>query len=126
MYVAYYEPAPFWGQFEGLTGFSEKINIVEKVKKLYQNYKDTGSLKIAGLPVLSADYYSTGKYDELHGYPKGSHEFPEEGIRFFFDEEKQNHATMRPSGTAQALRYHVQLKAKDVSRDNLLDKKITE
>ncbi len=121
-FVNYYEPSPYWGQFEGLTGFSKKIRILEKVKKLFDNYKN---LIISGNSVVDAEFYGTGKYDELHGYPKNSLEFPDEGIRFFFDKPGGfNHLTVRPSGTSQCLRYHVQLKANELNLNNLQQEKI--
>jgi phosphoglucomutase len=124
LFINYYEPSPYWGQFEGLTGFSKKIRILEKVKKIQKDFEKSGNLEIAGLKVVRTEFYGTGKYDELHGYPKNSFEFPDEGIRFFFDDTGFNHLTVRPSGTSQCLRYHVQLKAEDVNRDNLTRKKI--
>ena len=56
-----------------------------------------------------------GKYADTHKWPG----FPDEGIRFYFDEEKFNHLTVRPSGTSQCLRFHIQLKAKNLSRNRL-------
>ena len=100
------------------------LRLLEKVKKMRENFVKTGKLQIAGLNVVDTEFYGTGKYDELHGYPKDSFAFSDEGIRFYFDETKLNHLTVRPSGTSQCLRYHVQLKAKDVNQDNLLQKKI--
>ena len=124
LYVTYYEPSPYWGQFEGLTGFSRKIKLLDKSMQLYEDFKKQGHLNIAGFNVVDADFYATGKYDELHGYPKDSYEFPDEGIRFYLDESRLNYLTIRPSGTSQCLRYHIQLKAEDVSRENLLAKKM--
>jgi hypothetical protein len=65
--------------------------------------------------------YRTGKYDRL--YPaSGSFVFPDEGLRFYFNADKLSHLTVRPSGTGNSLRFHVQLHS-DVTRDNLVAKK---
>lgn len=117
-FANYYESSPYWGQFEGPTGLSKKINIVKKLDKLREDFESGKELVFAGTKVLSVERYATGKYDELHGW-KG---FPDEGIRFFFDKEKLNYLTIRPSGTSHCLRCHIQLHA-DVSKSDLLKKK---
>ena len=68
-----------------------------------------------GVPVVSSETFVAGKYADAHQWPG----FPDEGIRFYFDEERFNYLTVRPSGTAQCLRFHIQLKAKNLSRENL-------
>ena len=53
-------------------------------------------------------------------------EFPDEGLRFYFDvppaKERLNHLTIRPSGTSNALRFHIQLHS-PVCADNLFEMK---
>jgi phosphomannomutase len=60
--------------------------------------------RLGGLPVVGATVYRTGKYDAVN-WPG----FPDEGFRFYFDAERRSHLTIRPSGTSNALRFHVQL-----------------
>jgi len=120
LFINYYEPVPYWGQFEGLTGISKKIDILKKVDNLRKRVNDGETISIGGKKVLTTEIYRTGKYDEIH-YWKG---FPDEGIRFFFDRNQLNHITIRPSGTSQCLRFHVQIKVENVTRENLIDKKI--
>ena len=74
-----------------------------------------------GLAVKSAVVYRTGKYDSVN-WPG----FPDEGYRFYFDDARQSHATIRPSGTSNALRFHVQLYGGSDfggSRDELIRRK---
>jgi phosphoglucomutase len=78
-------------------------------------------LEIAGLPVKSSVIYRTGKYDRIYP-PSGTFVFPDEGVRLFFNDAKTDHVTIRPSGTGNSLRFHVQLHA-DVTKQNLFAKK---
>jgi len=77
---------------------------------------------IAGLSVKSACIYRTGKYDIIYP-PTYDFQFPDEGVRFFFDKEKLQHFTIRPSGTGNALRFHIQLHDGSVTESNLIEKK---
>jgi hypothetical protein len=79
------------------------------------------ALEIAGLPVHSPVIYRTGKYDRIYP-PSGNFVFPDEGVRLFFNAAKTDHVTIRPSGTGNSLRFHVQLHS-DVTKDNLIAKK---
>jgi len=128
LYINYYEPEPYWGQFEGPTGMSDKINTLWKVEDLRKTFEKGDSLSFGKLKVLSIQSYRTGKYDALHRWRLDEslpyfNGFPDEGIRFFFDEHQESHLTVRPSGTSQCLRFHVQLKAQNVDHNNLYDKK---
>jgi phosphomannomutase len=58
-----------------------------------------------------------GKYADAHQWPG----FPDEGIRFYFDEERLNYLTVRPSGTSQCFRFHIQLKAEKLTRNRLAE-----
>jgi phosphoglucomutase len=120
LFVTYYEPAPYWGQFEGPTGISKKIGILKKAEALYETVCQGKPLSFSGQTVVCTEKYATGKYDELHCW-KG---FPDEGFRFFFDETGVNHLTIRPSGTSHCLRFHVQIKVEGVTRQNLLQKHV--
>ena len=78
-----------------------------------------------GQEVTGAAIYRTGKYD--HIYTKThDFQFPDEGVRFFFDfmgdEEPLNTLTIRPSGTSNALRFHIQLHT-PVVEENLIPMK---
>jgi hypothetical protein len=71
--------------------------------------------------------YRTGKYDRIYppAAPSGGSPgfvFPDEGIRFFFDDARLNHLTVRPSGTGNSLRFHAQLQS-PVTRANLIAEK---
>ncbi len=127
LFVNYYEPEPYWGQFEGPTGMSRKLKILWQVEELRQQ-AESGALQFAGLPVKSVNAYRTGKYDALHRWKLYEdlpyfNGFADEGIRFFFDNEKLNHLTVRPSGTSQCIRFHVQLRGNGVNSGNLCKKK---
>lgn len=120
LFVTHYEPDPLDGEYPGIEGDRIKKAILKKSIKLYQ-LGLAGGLKIGGLGVESASIYRTGKYDRL--YPKtDDFQFPDEGIRFHFDRERLNHLTIRPSGTSNALRFHIQLHC-PVDENNLIGKK---
>jgi len=128
-FKTYYEPAPYWGQYEGPTGISKKIRILEKVNNLKKDFDNGKGIHIVDRKVVSIEDFRTGKYDALHRwkeYPdiEDFNGFPDEGIRFYFDDTGLNHLTVRPSGTSQCLRFHVQLKAENVTENNLLDMKV--
>lgn len=118
LFFNYYEPSPKFGQYEGLEGISKKIAIMKGAEALVEQVVSGAAIMLGGLHVTKAEAYRTGKYDELHNW-RG---FPDEGLRFFFDDE-YNHLTVRPSGTSQSLRVHVQLRTIDVSRGNIVQKK---
>jgi len=122
LFITYYEPEPYWGQYEGLTGISKKIRVLKKADSLRKDILKGENVSFGGKKVSKVETYKTGKYDVLHRW-KG---FPDEGIRFFFEDNKKkvNHLTIRPSGTSQCLRFHVQVKMEGVTRKNLLKKKV--
>ncbi|RLI97798.1 MAG: hypothetical protein DRO99_02425 [Candidatus Aenigmatarchaeota archaeon] len=113
------EASPYWGQYEGPTGLSKKIGVLKRLDKIIEEFNAGKELVLAGRKVLSVERYATGKYDALHNW-KG---FPDEGIRFFFDEDRLSYMTVRPSGTSHCIRFHSQIH-KDVNRENLLEKKV--
>ncbi|MFA5797524.1 MAG: hypothetical protein WC916_05855 [Candidatus Woesearchaeota archaeon] len=115
--VTAYEPLPRFGQFEGLDGMSRKLFALKKTQSLIRMHERGKSVSIAGLPVVRTAIYRTGKYDTLHNWPG----FPDEGMRFFFGE--YSHITLRPSGTSQSLRIHVQIRDNTVTRDSIVEKK---
>ncbi|MBN1893245.1 hypothetical protein JW906_02075 [bacterium] len=127
LFVGYYEPEPYWGQFEGPAGMSKKINLLKETENLQEGFEAGNALSFAGQKTVRIESYRTGKYDGLHRWKHHDlpycNGFPDEGIRFFFDEEGYNHLTVRPSGTSQCLRFHIQLKGQDVRQDNLCHKK---
>jgi phosphoglucomutase len=118
-YLTYCESVPYWGQFEGPTGLSRKISILRKVETIRTQINQGEKFSLANWPIVKTEVYKTGKYDALHRWPG----FPDEGIRFFFDEEKESFLTVRPSGTSHCLRFHLQIKVKEVNKENLLAKK---
>lgn len=125
-----YRAAPQYGQYEGLEGRSLKMNILKESLKLVDSIPS--GLKIGNRPVSSAETYKTGKYDIQHGHTKetgfnpkdrSTFWFPDEGIRFYFENEF-NHLTIRPSGTSQSLRFHIQLRDTAVNKANIMSKRL--
>lgn len=127
LFVNGYEPDPMDGEYPGIEGDRMKKAILRRALAYFQ-LALAGDLEIAGLPVASACIYRTGKYDAI--YPPGyDFEFPDEGIRFYFDQEvfekelgvkteaQLNHVTIRPSGTGNSLRFHTQLHDSDIETD---------
>ncbi len=112
-------PVPRWGEFKGLEGLTKKIGILRRCAALGQRVRDGESLSLDGLPVRSSETYVAGKYADAHQWPG----FPDEGIRFYFDKERLNYLTVRPSGTSQCLRFHIQLKAENLTRSGLAQQK---
>jgi phosphomannomutase len=108
LYVNYYEPDPLDGEYPGLAGDAKKKAILDRCSELLDQANGKG-LALGGREVTSAEVYWTGKYDE--GNWEG---FPDEGIRFFFSSE-EDHLTVRPSGTGNSLRFHVQLRGSPIS-----------
>ncbi|MFH1916639.1 MAG: hypothetical protein ABIJ21_05210 [Nanoarchaeota archaeon] len=110
------EPSPKFGQYEGLEGMSKKITGLKKTMALFEKVNRGESFSIGPVPVRRAEVYRTGKYDLLHNWTG----FPDEGIRFFFKDD-YNWMTIRPSGTSQSFRFHVQLHTTDADKSNILD-----
>jgi phosphoglucomutase len=106
LFVTRYEPDPIDGEYPGIQGDRKKKNILVRALACHQRALE-GGLAIAGLEVTSAAIYRTGKYDAIY-QPTDDFQFPDEGVRFYFG-SKLNHATVRPSGTGNSLRFHVQL-----------------
>jgi len=103
LFVTRYEPDPIDGEYEGLAGYTKKRGILDKAEDLF-THCPRRRLELAGLTVTGAAVYRTGKYDAIN-WPG----FPDEGYRFYFAEDHRSHLTIRPSGTSNALRFHVQL-----------------
>jgi phosphomannomutase len=103
LFVNYYEPDPLDGEYPGLAGDAKKKAILDVCGELYEEANGKG-IVLGGREATSAEIYWTGKYDQ--GNWEG---FPDEGLRFFFSGE-EDHLTVRPSGTGNSLRFHVQLK----------------
>jgi phosphomannomutase len=109
LFVNLYEPDPIDGEYPGIEGDRLKKAILRRALGYFQ-LALSGDLEIGGLPVKSATIYRTGKYDAIYP-PTYDFQFPDEGVRFFFDDERLDHLTVRPSGTGNSLRFHVQLHA---------------
>ena len=122
LFVNGYEPDPMDGEYPGIVGDRIKKNILRRAYSLFHLAK-AGDLSIAGLKVKSANIYRTGKYDHVYP-PTMEFQFPDEGIRLYFDDDKLNHVTIRPSGTGNSLRFHTQLYS--LSNDERLDFSIPE
>lgn len=111
LFVNYYEPDPIDGEFPGLQGSTKKRKILETAMSLHERAL-TGTVELSGRTVTRAVTYATGKYDAANTW-RG---FPDEGIRFYLGSDF-DHVTVRPSGTTNSLRFHVQLSAGVPSRD---------
>ncbi|MCK4626919.1 MAG: hypothetical protein KAV00_16525 [Phycisphaerae bacterium] len=109
LFVNLYEPDPLDGEYPGIEGDRLKKAILRRALGYFQ-LALSGDLEIGGRAVTTACIYRTGKYDMIYP-PTYDFQFPDEGIRFFFDEERLDHLTVRPSGTGNSLRFHVQLHA---------------
>lgn len=120
LFYNHYEPDPIDGEYPGIEGDRLKKAILRRALGYYQ-IGLAGGLTIGGEPVTGVAMYRTGKYD--HVYPP-THDwiFPDEGVRFYFGSQ-YNHLTVRPSGTGNALRLHIQMHTFDVNEDNLIGKK---
>ena len=118
-FVTYYEPAPKWGEYKGLEGWTTKISILRESVALSQRIQAGEEIRLGGLPVLNSEVFVVGKYAEAHQWA----DFPDEGVRFYFDEAKWSYLTVRPSGTSQCLRFHIQYKAEGLTRDTLVEGK---
>jgi phosphoglucomutase len=120
LFVNLYEPDPLDGEYPGIEGDRMKKAILRRALGCFQ-LALSGDLRIGGLPVSSAVIYRTGKYDAI--YPATyDFQFPDEGVRFYFDERRLCHLTVRPSGTGNSLRFHVQLHSTP-SRRTLISEK---
>jgi len=120
LFINLYEPDPRHGEYPGIEGDRRKKVILRRALGYYQ-LALSGDLEIGGQRVKSACIYRTGKYDEIYP-PTHDFQFPDEGIRFFFDDEKVNHLTIRPSGTGNSLRFHIQLHSMP-TKENLISHK---
>ena len=107
LFVNRYEPDPLDGEYPGIEGDRKKKGILRRVLGLFQ-WAKAGGLEIGPLAVTDACIYRTGKYDHVYR-PTYDFQFPDEGVRFYFSADRLSHATVRPSGTGNSLRFHVQL-----------------
>lgn len=106
LFVNYYEPDPLDGEYPGLEGDTKKKSILDRVDELLEAANTGSGVKFGDRRIVRAVKYWTGKYDAVNGRDG----FPDEGIRFYFDSEASlDYVTIRPSGTTNSLRFHVQL-----------------
>lgn len=112
-----YIPAPLDGEYEGLEGYSIKKRVINNVLELHNKFINGKNIFLGGRKVEKSYVYRTGKYDSQNW--KG---FPDEGVRFYFGTD-YDWITFRPSGTSNALRFHVQLRDNTVNKQNLLSRK---
>ncbi len=120
LFVTLYEPDPLDGEYPGIEGDRLKKEILRRSLGYFQ-IALSGALEIGGLPVKAASIYRTGKYDAIYP-PTADFQFPDEGIRYFFDNERLSHVTVRPSGTGNSLRFHVQLHARPTESELIASK----
>jgi phosphoglucomutase len=117
LFITHYEPDPIDGEYEGLAGYTRKRSILNAAEQLFEGVL-TNPFELGGMSVVSATAYRTGKYDRIN-WPG----FPDEGYRFYFDTDRRSHVTLRPSGTSNALRFHVQLFGGNLARNELISEK---
>ncbi len=120
LFVNKYEPDPLDGEYPGIQGDRKKMAILRRALSMFHLAK-AGGLKIGPYTVHDAALYRTGKYDHVYT-PTYDFQFPDEGIRFYFDAGRLNWVIVRPSGTGNALRLHIQLHS-PVTAENLIAKK---
>ena len=117
LFINYYEPDPLDGEYDGLEGFVKKREVIRAVLELRERCEQE-HVTLGGMPVTGTAIYWTGKYDAAN-----FDGFPDEGVRFYLDRGGWNYLTFRPSGTSNALRFHLQLHEPCVTRDNLAQAK---
>lgn len=121
LFVNHYEPDPVDGEYPGIQGDAKKKDILRRALGYFQ-LALAGDFSIGGRKVTSAVIYRTGKYDKIYE-PSYDYHFPDEGIRFYLAdpdtgaEDPFSHVTVRPSGTGNSLRFHIQLRKADVGED---------
>lgn len=101
LFANYYEPDPLDGEYPGLEGDTKKKSILDRAIAL-QREAQQGGLTLGRRKVTAVSVYWTKKYD-AENFPH----FPDEGIRFFLGSDL-DHLTIRPSGTTNSMRFHVQ------------------
>ena len=121
LFYNHYEPDPIDGEYPGIEGDRLKKAILRRALGYYQIAK-AGGFSIGGVPVTDVAIYRTGKYDHVYP-PTPDWIFPDEGVRFYFG-DGLNHLTVRPSGTGNALRLHIQMHTLDVNEGNLVAQKL--
>jgi phosphomannomutase len=121
LFVNHYEPDPLDGEYPGIEGDRKKISILGTALDLFRKASGGEEVVIGGCKTFASIMYRTGKYDRIYP-PSGDFVFPDEGVRFFFSADRLSHLTVRPSGTGNSLRFHVQLHS-DVNEKNLIEKK---
>ncbi len=120
LFVNLYEPDPLDGEYPGIAGDRKKKAILRRALGLFQ-FAKAGGLQIGGCEVRDVAIYRTKKYDHVYP-PTWDFKFPDEGIRFYFDDERLDWLLVRPSGTGNSLRLHVQLHS-PVDEANLIERK---
>ncbi len=112
-FLNYYEPDPLDGEYDGLQGYVKKREVIKAMLNL-RDQCESESVSLAGMEVKTTSTFWTGKYDAAN-----FDGFPDEGIRFYFDEDRWNYLTFRPSGTSNALRFHLQLHEPNATKETL-------
>lgn len=104
LFVGGYEPDPLDGEYPGLEGDKIKLGILARALEASR----APGFTLGGRTVTSATLYRTGRYDAVYP-PSGGFVFPDEGVRFYLDNNPLSHITVRPSGTGNSLRFYQQL-----------------
>lgn len=120
LFATFYEPDPLDGEYPGIEGDRLKKQILQRALDLMHE-ADRGGFRFGPVDVVRAEVFRTGKYDRLYP-PSSEFVFPDEGVRLYFDDSGFSHATIRPSGTGNSLRFHVQLHQGACGDDVISDK----
>lgn len=117
LFVGGYEPDPMEGEYPGIEGDRIKLRILARALEAAR----VPGFRLGGRTVTSATVYRTGRYDAVYP-PSDGFAFPDEGVRFFLDNNPLCHITVRPSGTGNSLRFYQQLH-EPVTEANLVETK---
>ena len=98
LFVNLYEADPIDGEYPGIQGDKKKMAILRRALGYFQLAK-AGGLSIGSLPVQDAVIYRTGKYDHVYP-PTYDFQFPDEGIKFYFDAGRQSWRRSGPAARA--------------------------
>ena len=113
---------PEKGMFEGVIGDTKKKNLMKNIEKyadeILSKLKSKENISIANIPISNVKKFATGKYDD-----KFWKDFPDEGIRFYLN-SKNNHITVRNSGTESKIRIFIQYQVHSITKQNISNKKI--
>ena len=120
LFINFYEPDPLDGEYPGIEGDRLKKAVLRRALGS-SNSPWPATCPSAACP--SSRPRCTARASTTPIYPPTyDFVFPDEGVRFFFDDDASDHLTVRPSGTGNSLRFHVQLHANPTAETLLTTK----